>query len=245
VDLFIVIDKIPGYEEKRPPFTPLTMDQLRAALGLKPPPVPKETRRLFIEIDKIVEEELTRPTKPKRPTKRRATKVVKSPTRSRSVTPKPMPPGRPSRPQERQPPQIHTYTHPVPAPPQRRSHRLNTSKGEAYICAYCGLPADTRDHVIPRSYRSQVHYVRAKFTDLTTDIVWCCRECNNLASNLVFRSFAAKKRYLKGRIRERYAEVLATPGWSERELNELGRTLRTHVEAALRLKEIIEERLRF
>ena len=62
-------------------------------------------------------------------------------------------------------------------------------------CAYCGEYADTKDHIIPYSFNHSGKR-RADMGD-SDNLVPCCRECNSIASNLVFDDFYKKKDYIQ------------------------------------------------
>lgn len=114
-------------------------------------------------------------------------------------------------------------------------------------CAYCGLPADTVDHVIPRSLRYML-------TDLggwrnqwgrITDTVPACKECNSTAGAMVFNTMREKREYIHERIEKRYRSVLRTPRWDEDELDELSPALQEYVRASDELARLTRERLRW
>ena len=111
-----------------------------------------------------------------------------------------------------------------------------------YICTYCGMPADTQDHVVPIS-------IMAKLADLSIDIelakIPCCRECNTLAGDIFFNSFSEKKDFIRGRLRERYQKIFNMPAWNEDELNEMGPIAKIEIKAFINKKKILLERLEY
>lgn len=66
--------------------------------------------------------------------------------------------------------------------------RSETLLRDNFICQYCGDPAPMADHVIPR---------RRKGPDHIDNLVACCPECNRVAGNTLFRSFADKKSWIR------------------------------------------------
>jgi 5-methylcytosine-specific restriction endonuclease McrA len=112
-------------------------------------------------------------------------------------------------------------------------------------CTYCGLPAESVDHVIPRNHRRAALAVGARWNARVADTVPACCECNQLASALVFRGVVEKRSYIHQRLRARYSWALKTANWSEEELDELGPTLRSSVDAAIAAKRLIHRRLRW
>lgn len=55
------------------------------------------------------------------------------------------------------------------------------------ICQYCYESGDTIDHIVP---------VTAGGGNGMENLVCCCRRCNNIASNLLFKTFEDKLRYI-------------------------------------------------
>jgi len=107
-------------------------------------------------------------------------------------------------------------------------------------CFYCGLPADTVDHIIPRVVVTALMDIQFTAGRMT---VPACRECNSALGAKVFSDPLEKKRWIKVWLRQRYKRVLQMPPWSESELAELQFNLREMTEAALRLKELIKSRI--
>jgi len=131
---------------------------------------------------------------------------------------------------------------------KKRDRSRKNIHGEPHICYYCGQHADSVDHVIPQSTIRML----AALSDIaiTKQIlrnralkVWACRECNSLLSDSLQETLEARKTELKMRLLKRYQKILALPTWKERELNQLGYTLRTCIEASAKAKEYIKKRL--
>lgn len=120
--------------------------------------------------------------------------------------------------------------------------RVERSLGEATeACTYCGMPADTRDHVIPRAARGAV---APDVLLRVPDTVPCCRECNSLAGDrIVCESVAEKREEIQFLLRLRYRRLLALPDWGSEELAELGPAMRRSVRARLRERDTVLERL--
>lgn len=107
-------------------------------------------------------------------------------------------------------------------------------------CTYCGEPADTLDHVVPRSYLppgvSVVTYNR-KY------VVPACAECNCCLSNKAYHTVGSRAGYLAKRYARRYrAELLQVP-WTDDELSELDMRLRQYVRTHLNMKTVALERI--
>lgn len=58
---------------------------------------------------------------------------------------------------------------------------------DRFVCQYCFDLADSVDHIIPRSISRD---------DTMGNKVACCTECNRIAGNLAFNSFAEKKAFI-------------------------------------------------
>lgn len=101
-----------------------------------------------------------------------------------------------------------------------------------FVCAYCGEPAQDREHVYPRSIVGN-----------NTPIVWSCKECNNFAGAILFDSFEEKLEYIHKAIFLKYKKQLSFPNLDDDEIKELGRTLRTKVKSAMREKTWVMNRL--
>lgn len=107
-------------------------------------------------------------------------------------------------------------------------------------CHYCGLIADTIDHVVARSYLD-----RADRDEIPRRVmeVPACRECNSGLTNRYHETLADRKRAAKERIRRKYAHYLRIPPWTDAELSELGPLHRARVESGLRMKAVVKDRL--
>lgn len=94
-------------------------------------------------------------------------------------------------------------------------------------CAYCGMPATGKDHVVPKSYVGKLADLEFRVPAALWRTVPACHECNVLAGSRVFRNLEEKRGFLQRRLRERYHDVLVSEPLSEEEIEELGPTLRT------------------
>ena len=136
-----------------------------------------------------------------------------------------------------------------------RFKRLVISQGS---CVYCGAYPTTIDHFAPASVIAAI----MALDDLEVSgrfLVPTCGECNTIASNRIFPTIAAKRRYIQSRLRWKYRKLLARrvdptlpklgePGWHQQCL-ELGLDPRDMlVQAALadaERKRFIEARLQW
>lgn len=73
--------------------------------------------------------------------------------------------------------------------------------------------------------------------------VRCCTQCNSTAGNKVFKTIAAKRRYIQECYKEKYKKLLALPHWTDAELADLGYSLQTKIKSDIERKKIILRRL--
>lgn len=120
---------------------------------------------------------------------------------------------------------------PVLHPVERWSH-----------CFYCGLPADTWDHVIPVSYLAGL--LDAGFVKYSP-VVPACRECNVLAGSAVFEDFAEKRAYVRTRLQKRYKDLLKMPYWFPEQIAEMGPNMAKRIRADMVRQQEVFDRLEF
>lgn len=109
-------------------------------------------------------------------------------------------------------------------------------------CAYCGMNADTRDHVYPISAMHAL--VMADITNYTSVIVPACKECNCLAGSKIFPTFNEKRAYLRNTLRARYKHELSCEYTLDEMLFASDEYI-LHRVGLMREKRIIEGRLYF
>ena len=118
-------------------------------------------------------------------------------------------------------------------------------------CYYCGNPADTTDHVVPRSLLIAI--TDSGVDDLTAAAmkrgrrmtVPACRECNGMAGAKYHETLAERTEFVRERLNRRYRKVLGIPDWSAAELAELEPGLRGYVISGLIQRDLIRRRLRY
>jgi len=108
-------------------------------------------------------------------------------------------------------------------------------------CAYCGAPAEDREHVVPYSW--MFSGARKSNKVRQSCIVMACKECNSLAGGTVFATFGEKKAYIAGCVEHRYRKVLKSPEWTDDELEELTGRLQREVFAYTQVKKFVKLRL--
>ena len=118
-------------------------------------------------------------------------------------------------------------------------------------CYYCGLAADTVDHVVPQSLLDAVRgsgddaLIAAVTRRRRTMVVPACRECNMLAGAKYHETLDERARYVRERLAHRHRKVLSMPDWSPSELAELSANLRSLVIAGLVERDTVRRRLRW
>jgi len=115
---------------------------------------------------------------------------------------------------------------------------------EATPCAYCGMPAETDDHVIPWSFYASVNDC-VILSAYRWALVPACYECNCIAGDKVFETISQKRRYIQERLRCRYRKILSIPPWSEEDLADLSPLLAQYVRHGLKLRAIISQRITY
>lgn len=111
-------------------------------------------------------------------------------------------------------------------------------------CYYCGVPADSIDHVTPRNIlqRMDVLYEELKAPAALT--VPSCRECNcAILQGHFYETMAERKEAAKDGIKKRYRSLLDAPRWTDAEIAELGDGLGQYVSATMEWKDWLASRL--
>lgn len=97
-------------------------------------------------------------------------------------------------------------------------------------CVYCGMPATTKDHFVPRAYRKLVlTWATEKRWKGAPNVVPACGQCNSTAGGRVFDTLSGKRAWIQNRYRDRFAKTLAIPLRTDAEVGEYGAGLRPSV----------------
>ena len=97
---------------------------------------------------------------------------------------------------------------------------------QPYVCIYCGEPGLDADHVPPVS---RVAEYRKLYGEPSYLCARACSGCNSLLGSSLQPDIFARIDALKARLRRRYADILATPSWTDEELTHLHGWLQTYV----------------
>lgn len=117
-------------------------------------------------------------------------------------------------------------------------------------CTYCGIGANSLDHVVPISYTSAIS---RKFSKRCTKgvsyskskVVPACSECNNLLGNYAFHTIAERADYISSRLARRYEKVLNGAYWTEEDLDTVENNVKDFVIAMSVKKGIVLNRIRW
>ncbi len=108
-------------------------------------------------------------------------------------------------------------------------------------CAYCGVQADTIDHVPP----IEIAYCYGP-SNFTSFEYWpACKQCNCVLGAKDLRTLAARKKEIARYLRRKYWKLLKMPYWTDEEIDDLGYNLRSGLNEAQIVKRFIEQRIRY
>ncbi len=111
-----------------------------------------------------------------------------------------------------------------------------------YTCEYCGIVADSVDHVPPTS-------IRPTLVDLGLDLhfpffeVRACRECNSTLSDRGLWTLGTRRAYIAERLKKRYRRYLEIPDWTPDELMALEERLRKLTIQGLAVRDLTLRRI--
>ena len=114
-----------------------------------------------------------------------------------------------------------------------RHMRLRAPRLLAYpkhVCIYCGGPAWTKDHLLPRGWTGEA---RRTFVA----VVPACGVCNVLLRDTLTWSITERRAICHARMRRKFRTVLRTVEYGPTDLREFGPTLRAHVVKSMSEKE--------
>jgi hypothetical protein len=112
-------------------------------------------------------------------------------------------------------------------------------------CTYCGLPANSIDHVPPRSVRKAIREQGMAHWFPFVEVP-ACRECNSaVLGDRGGWKVESRRAYVKKVLRRRYASILRIPDWTDRELALMSPTLAQHIQAGINARELTIKRLGF
>ena len=110
-------------------------------------------------------------------------------------------------------------------------------------CVYCGMPADSVDHVPPRYMRAQLSQLELKA--MTVIEVPACRECNCALGARPLLTVGHRRAWIKEWLKKRYRTYLNIPNWTEEELAEFGIGLRGKVRRGMAIRDNVRNRIQW
>jgi NMD protein affecting ribosome stability and mRNA decay len=113
---------------------------------------------------------------------------------------------------------------------------------ERYDCAYCGMMAQSRDHVVPVSFTA---VSRMNATWDKSEIVPACQECNSLLSNRWLPTISERAAFLCKKLATRHQKKLQFPSWDEKELVGVSKRMRKQILARMNLRDLLKARIDF
>jgi hypothetical protein len=111
-------------------------------------------------------------------------------------------------------------------------------------CTYCGMLADTYDHVIPLSWQYTSRR-QGKKDDKRKNCVPACHQCNSFLGNTHNHTIHERANFVADRIAVKYSKILSSPMWGEEEIDNLEDSLKTHVKHFQQKRRVILDRLRW
>lgn len=116
---------------------------------------------------------------------------------------------------------------------------------ELTVCYYCGAPAETVDHVPPRSIRPFILENPQQRQHYPFYEVNCCKECNCRFLGTKGWTLAERKKHVAQQIKRKYRRLLAMPDWTPEELQGMSMKMKTQIRANLKKRDNVRERLRW
>ena len=104
------------------------------------------------------------------------------------------------------------------------------------VCVYCGFPAGTKDHLLPRTVTGEA---RRQFVA----VVPACGECNSLIGSFSQPNISERREWAHAALRRKKRATLNTKDFCEQELAEFGPGLREYVKNGMRDKQVLIARL--
>lgn len=119
---------------------------------------------------------------------------------------------------------------------------LYTTVGDRYgFCVYCGIPAESLDHVPPLSLTNMLND-RAKekldFLKLPS-----CGECNSVLNDSPILSVSERRGKVRAHYKKKYRSALNMPKWDEDELAELDPCMADEIRQASKRAEWVKARI--
>ncbi|MBK9497716.1 MAG: hypothetical protein IPO08_25040 [Xanthomonadales bacterium] len=118
------------------------------------------------------------------------------------------------------------------------------ARDNAVPCTYCGMPADSIDHIPPRAYRE---FIRAQGLEARYPFieVMSCRECNSALGARALWTVPVRKRRIAAYLKRKYAKYLRIPDWTPAEAEEMGGgMLGSYIREGLIVRDVTRDRIK-
>ena len=113
-------------------------------------------------------------------------------------------------------------------------------------CVYCGLAANSVEHVPPKSARAAIIDcdLSHQYPQLT---VMACIECNSILGASSLWTITERKNEVKRRLRRKYAKILSIPDWTPEELSEFdpASTMHRYILQGIAARDLLRARLKW
>ncbi len=116
------------------------------------------------------------------------------------------------------------------------------------VCVYCGILADTEDHIVPRHLLKRAEELSLDLSKVMRMRSWvmpACRECNSSLSGQVFPTLKERRAAAHKSIRRKYRAYLRIPDWTDEELETMGQQAQREIVAGLAVRDWVRGRLRW
>lgn len=108
-------------------------------------------------------------------------------------------------------------------------------------CGYCGDPANSVDHIPPLSALPAFE-LSGYFPECIA--IPACIDCNVRLGSIPVYTLKKRRRVVLTKLQRKYRNILRKVVWDESELNELGNSLKSYIEAAENRRQWVLERLK-
>lgn len=115
---------------------------------------------------------------------------------------------------------------------------------QAENCIYCGVRATCHDHFVPISLVAILAETKI-LKQFKMLLVPSCGECNQMAGDAIFKTVAAKRRFIKTKISKKYERIISMPHWSGSDLEKMSWIMQEHIKSGLRMKRFISQRISY
>jgi hypothetical protein len=120
--------------------------------------------------------------------------------------------------------------------------------GVDHVCVYCGILADTEDHVVPRHLLMRAGELGLDLSRVMRMKQWvhpACHECNSMLSGRLFATIKERRAAAHAGIRRKYASYLRIPDWTDAELATMGPKAQAEIIAGIAVRDWVRGRLRW